>query len=668
MRLAFQDELFANLDLALTKEWLETNRKGAYSSSTVLACHTRKYHSLLAVPIHKLDQKCSLLSKVDLAIKIGDHQVDLSTNKFPTTFYPKGHEYIKSFEYDTCPRIVFRVDETGEVIEFAESIMLMEDEETLLIRYDLITAPRSIEVVLTPFLAYRNIHTLTKENDLLSSFISPHEETNGIALNCFSMTPYPEMPELFFGTDLNSTFVHHSNWHYNFEYLEEVKRGFDAHEDLFTAGFFKKQLSQGESFFFFASTGKPTKNLLTLWDKEARARMKSARLSDLQYSAKNFFVERDNGDLSIIAGYPWFNEWGRDAMIALPGLAFCTGRFEEGLNVLKTFAHYESDGLLPNYLPLRSDLRPSYNSIDSSLWFFWALKQYYIFTSDKTAIEVHFKKTMTNILKAIIEGRHPWAKLHENALLWAGSWETQLTWMDAQVDGVPVTPRYGYAVEICSLWYMALNFYLELGFADDAEWCSRLTQIVKTCKESFLKVFWNEQMNMLADVVNEHGQDLSLRPNQIFAVSVGGDLLSEKQEKLVVRAMKVLLTPFGLRTLSPRDSRYKKYYEGSPKERDGSYHQGTVWAWPVGAFVDAFLKISKNKVLAAKVLSKYFGPLYTTHLKDHGILNVSEIFDGDPPHRPNGCIAQAWSVGELLRASELIERCLNNNERKKHNG
>jgi predicted glycogen debranching enzyme len=368
-------------------------------------------------------------------------------------------------------------------------------------------------------------------------------------------------------------------------------------------------------------------------------------------------IERESGALSLIAGYPWFGEWGRDAMIALPGLAFCSDNVENGKKVMRTFIGEMRDGLLPNFLTMGNTHfhRHAYNAVDASLWFFFAAHALFKASGNSKAAVGEFIPAMKHIIDAFLNSSNPLVKCHENGLLWAGNENTQLSWMDAAVEGVPVTSRYGYAVELNALWYFSLAWYCELTAREQQKQNAALRNLIKIMKVSFRQLFWLEDEGFLADVINDHGPDRSVRPNQIFAASLSYSPLTQIQKrKIVAMVAKHLLTPFGLRTLSPGDPKFHEVYGGEPKERDRAYHQGTVWPWLVGSYVEASLAVSRNRRLTAKKLLKYFTPLYRDHLAMGCLEGISEIFNATEPYIFKGCIHQAWSVGETIRALSLL--------------
>jgi predicted glycogen debranching enzyme len=380
-------------------------------------------------------------------------------------------------------------------------------------------------------------------------------------------------------------------------------------------------------------------------------------LPSLIRSGRHFVIQTPEPERrpTIVAGYPWFDDWGRDTLISLPGLTFCSGRSDLGVAILKSMGPHERDGLIPNFFGSRPE-HNAYNSIDASLWYFWAVQQMLAWTGDAATVRAHFWPVMQRILRQFTAGTVNGIFTAEDGLLHAGDRTTQLTWMDAQAHGVPVTPRHGCAVEINALWYNALCFanHLAHEFGEPLPWP---TDRIARLKDAFGKRFWMDTENCLADVFNEEGRDASVRPNQIVAVSLPYSPLDNYQRVGVVeKVRKDLLTPYGLRTLSPKDPAYRGRYEGDQETRDASYHQGTVWPWLLGHFGEAYLRVTMDRKQAVRFLMREVAPLLGYSLKGPGLLNVPEIFDGDPPHRANGCVAQAWSTAELIRLFTLCSR------------
>ncbi len=647
--------LCLNLEKALDVEWLETNQLGAYSSSTILNCHTRKYHGLLVTPLAGLPDKYVLLSKLDISVLTNQKEFFLDTNKYPGVFHATGHQFIEYFDYGVCPEVVWRI---GDVL-LKRSIMLVPNKNQLLVKISVLEGEKSLKIRIRPKIAYRNFHHLVREN--MDIQVKTFQEGK----NGMKVEPYSGMPPMYIHT--NSVFEFHPGptWFTNVEYLEERFRGFPYQEDLFAPGVMDKRLSAKQDFYLSVGLEPKASNPKSGFEKlyeqrkaEFEKNKKGGSLEILKNRSQSFVVYNHKKEPSIIAGYHWFLEWGRDAMISLPGLTIYSGKPELGLEILKTYGKYEKNGLIPNTLSSFADDH-GYNSIDAALWYVWAAHVYFREVKDMDGFMQHVFPTVNNIVESIVNGTNGLLKLNEFALLSAGSPDTQLTWMDATANGKPVTPRYGMAVEINALWISALAFVIDLRQGEKSFGLSGWLELLKKAEHNFKEKFWVEDGGYLADVVNENGQDTSVRPNQIFALSVPHSVLSNEEKKSVLQCVnRELVTPFGLRTLSPKDPKFKGEYSGNPDKRDSAYHQGTVWPWLSGAYIEACLKSSQKKKSEAKRLKDLFAPMWEKHIYQHGLLSIAEIFDGNPPHKPRGCIAQAWSVAEAIRGQVLIEKVL----------
>lgn len=647
---------FQNL---MEKEWLQTNGCGGYASSTVLHCHTRKYHGLLVANIDNPGGRFVLLSKLEDYVRVRDKDFYLSIHKYPMVYYPNEKHYLSQFTLDLYPRFTYTIDKD---IIVEKEVMLEQKENTLLMRYHIREATSPVILIVKPFLAYRDIHSLSQKNESIES------ETNRI-LNGFSTVPYDGMPPIYFQANRKAHFFPSPQWYRQFEYLKERDRGFSYQEDLFMPGIFECTMQSGEEIIFRVSVRPDRRKIKNIWKKEEgrrkrqreedkkNLRSKDGALLQLMSAASDFIIRNRRNKLSIIAGYHWFYEWGRDALISLPGLTFCLNRIDEGIEILKNISELRRDGLVPNNISER-DERSAYNSADASLWYFWCIQELLRVTDDPDLIMRDFWPVMIDIIKHLNENTSRQISVLEDGLLNVGDPTTQLTWMDAQVHGVPVTPRYGCPVEINALWYNALCLIRQLAtdygknVPFDVE--NRLEKIGK----SFELNFWIQNKQYLADtwMPQSNSRDESVRPNQIFAISLPFNVVKDhdKAVGIMKKVSQELLTPYGLRTLSPDDPRYHGRYEGSPEERDAAYHQGTVWPWLIGHYGEALLKTEHSKESAIQTLSKIVTTM-EKHLSDKGIGHISEIFSGDPPHEACGCIAQAWSLGELIRLKTLIE-------------
>lgn len=639
-----------NLREGLRKEWLETNGLGDYASSSVVLCHTRRYHGLLVANPGTPAGRHVLLSSYEETLELGGQAFDLSCHKYPGLFHPRGHEYLDRVEGDSWTVFHYRVGD----VAFTREVLMLYGRHATLVRYTAGKSEVPMVLRLKPLLAFRPHHALTRANVDLQVKTYP-------ARNGFKIQPYNVLPPLFFQTDADFTFYPSPAWYHNMEYFMEQERGFPFQEDLFQPGVFEIPLTPGRPVILSASLEELPDDSAALWDDEAERR-KPARVAagrsvtgHLQREGERFLIHEPDGRPAILAGYPWFDAWGRDTLISLPGLTFCSNREKEGLELLVRIGETEKNGLIPNCFGPNPESH-AYNSADASLWYVWAVQQMREWTGREDLMKTAFLPVIRRILQAFRKGTDQGIFMDSEGLLHAGAPATQLTWMDAMVKGVPVTPRHGCPVEINALWYNALAFLDEMSriFKSPEDRCPELLDQVRG---SFLKRFWVEEDGYLGDVYLDGALDMSIRPNQIFAVSLPHSMLdAERQYRAVETVRRHLLTPFGLRTLSPRNPAYVGLYEGTPEERDGAYHQGTVWPWLLGAYGEALLRTSRDRARSAKSLLDTITPLLTRHLSEAGLGSISEIFDGNPPHRPSGCPAQAWSVGELVRLLHLLKK------------
>ncbi|HAN17377.1 MAG: amylo-alpha-1,6-glucosidase [Bacteroidetes bacterium GWC2_33_15] len=632
-----KDEII-NLEYSLKKEILSTNRAGGYFSTSIILCNTRKYHGLMVLPIKEFDDENHvLLSSVDETVIQHGKSFNLGIHKFPGigVYEPRGHKYITDFQYDQTPKLTYKVG--GVVLE--KELLFVHNEEQFMIRYTLKDAHSPTRLRIKPFLAFRNLHKLSKAN--MYADIKYKNVKNGIKSKL-----YPGFPYLYMQLNKKNEFIASPDWYYNIEYLEELNRGYEYQEDLFVPGFFEIPIKKGETIIFSASTSEATPTGLNRkFETELKRRPpKDSFENCLKNSASQFLVEREK-TTEIIAGYPWFGRWGRDTFISLPGLTLCTGDIKSCKNVLDTMIHELKGGLFPN---IGKNSNAAFNSVDAPLWFFWSVQMYAKAINDNNIIWHDYGKKMKQILDNYRKGLEFNIKMHNNGLIWQGEKGRALTWMDAVVEGKPVTPRAGYAVEINALWYNAVCYTLDLAKQfNDSKFVKEWGNIPGLTRKSFSDVFWYEEKQYLYDLVDYEFSDNSVRPNQIFAVSLPYSPLTEPQMQGVIRVVeKELLTPKGLRTLSPGNPKYHGRYEGNQAERDSAYHQGTVWPWLLGHYVDAIFKIyGKEAIPQAENIVTSF----KEDMTKYGLSSISEIFDGDPPQRNRGAISQAWSVAEVLR-------------------
>lgn len=640
----FDCNVLSDFSKSRSLEWIETNGLGGYASGTVSGAHSRRYHGLLVAATHPPVGRMNVLSKLDETVVVNEEKFELGTNQYPGALHPAGYTFLKKFERDFFPEFYYQVGD----IEIKKTIAAIQGENTTVVLYEVLSGPSSFVLALRPQYASRDFHGLAHANDFISK---QYVFDDGI----FRTLNYQGCPELFIAIP-QSTFTEEQTWYYNVEYAVEQYRGLDYREDLYTHGKFLVEMKSGARLGIIISTDDPAgRDAFQLFEQEFNRRKKvvekfswNTSLRRLALAADQFIVKRGDRQ-SIIAGYHWFSDWGRDTMISLPGLCLATGRLEAARQILQEFSDNVSQGMLPNRFPDYGET-PEYNTIDATLWFFNAIYQYYKYAGDKA-----FVSHIIPVLKDIVEWHYRGTRYNIKVdaldeLLGGGDTGVQLTWMDAKVGDWVVTPRRGKAVEINALWYNALSILglllVETGRVDESEvYRQRAVRVLK----SFNTLFWNETENCLYDYVDGDYKNDDLRPNQIYAISLPFPLLIKDRAKLVFEKVTAhLLTPKGLRSLSPSHHDYKPAYGGSVWSRDGGYHQGTVWSFLMGPYIDALLYVKGNK--GRKEATKLWDT-FLQHLDEAGVGTISEIFDAEPPHTPRGCIAQAWGVAEALRVA-----------------
>lgn len=644
----FDERLCRNLEKASTREWLETNGLGGFASSTVTGMNTRRYHGLLVTATRPPLGRMVLLSKIEETLVINGRSYELSVNRYPGVIHPNGHVFLKEFRIDPFPVFTYEID--GLQIE--RSIFMVYEQNTTVIQYEARGAAASCRLELRPLIAFRDYHSTTHQNGVLN----PQIENEGGNLK---ITPYSGLPALYLAHagEARATGV----WYRDFEYERERERGLDYREDLFNPCVLHADFGRGRVQAVIASTEPndlASADALRASEIGRRRALTSSVPPDATFvesltRAADQFLVRRGGERTIIAGYPWFTDWGRDTMIALPGLTLSTGRPDAARSILRMFARCADRGMLPNRFPDEGEA-PEYNTADATLWFFEAARAYLAHTGDLEFIRKELYDVLAGIVSWHEQGTRYGIRMDEDGLLLAGEAGVQLTWMDARVGDWIVTPRQGKAVEIQALWYNALRIMEDvselLACGDPAHY----RKLADRAKASFAKLFWNAEADCLYDTVDGDSRGASIRPNQIFAVSLFRSMVTRERAVRIVEAVeRHLVTPFGLRSLAPSDPKYHGRYEGGPQTRDGAYHQGTVWPWLMGPFVSAYLRVHAR---SAESRARVAGWLWTlqSFMDDEGTGQLPEVFDGDAPHRAGGCIAQAWSVAELLRICEEI--------------
>jgi predicted glycogen debranching enzyme len=649
----FSKEICGDLGATLRREWLETNGLGGFASSTIIGLNTRRYHGLLVAATKPPVGRVVMLSKLEETLFIDGRAFELSANRYPGVVHPQGFRYLKQFRLDPFPVFTYEI----EGVEIEKSVFMNYGENSTVVQYELKRnddsgPPKSLSLELRPLIAFRDYHSTTHENGAINPAV---EERPGLA----SIMPYQGLPSLRLAHDadeLRKT----GDWFRNFEYDAERERGLDFSEDLFNPLLLRVDLSLRRQASVIASTEERSVEDAAEYRRTEISRRQNAVAllsvkddfaQSLAAAADQYIVSRGD-QKTVIAGYHWFSDWGRDTMIALPGLTLPSGKFDVARSILRTFAQNVNQGMLPNRFPDAGET-PEYNTVDATLWFFEAARAYLAYTEDIEFVREELYPVFEDITSWHIRGTRYGIKVDADGLLSSGEEGVQLTWMDAKVGDWVVTPRRGKPVEIQALWFNALCIMEDLaGRFDDEAGQERYRNMATAASMSFNRLFWNENTGCLYDVING-APDASIRPNQIFAVSLTHRMLSSERAKIVVeKVQEHLLTPFGLRSLAPTDSQYCGRYTGGPVERDGAYHQGTVWPWLMGPFITAYIKVNGGREAARQQAREWMLPL-KGHLADGGLGHISEIFDGDAPQLPRGCIAQAWSTAEILRA--LVE-------------
>lgn len=670
--ISFDAKICHNLVEASRREWLETNAIGGFASSTITGLNTRRYHALLVAATSPPVGRMVLLSKLEETLVVDGERFELSVNRYPGVFHPAGYRYLSSFRLDPFP--VFTYEVQGVVIE--KSVFMPRGENTVVVQYAVVRAQEgpagrasgavssaaeraSLLLELRPLIAFRDYHGTAHENGAIDSAVT-------ITTGLVSMTPYAGLPTLYLAHDATGI-ERAGEWYRNFEYDIERERGLDYREDLFNPLVLTFDLARvvelcGSKATVIASTelhDSCDALLLEHDERERRLQITSPLASgddftrQLTTAADQFIVARGK-EKTIIAGYHWFGDWGRDTMISLPGLTLSTGRPEDARSIVLEFSRHVDRGMLPNRFPDAGET-PEYNTVDATLWYFEAVRQYVEHTGDREFVTRELYPVLADIMRWHFHGTRHGIHAEADGLLASGAPGVQLTWMDAKIGDWVVTPRHGKPVEIQALWHNALMFMAEAAqWNGDAATSERYALLGTLARASFVQQFWNEKDECLYDVVNGNVRDASIRPNQILAVSLSYPMLPPEKARAVVELVeRELLTPYGLRTLARSDPQYKPSYSGDPFSRDSCYHQGTVWPWLIGPFISAYLKVQGRTADAATQAAQWLAPL-EAHLSDIGLGQISEVFSGDPPHAPAGCIAQAWSVAEVLRVRQEI--------------
>ena len=632
-----------NLQESLTREFLRTNRSGAYSSSTLVDCNTRKYHGLLVVPVPELDDENHvLLSSLDCTVIQHGAEFNLGLHKYQgNNFSPNGHKYIREFDATQVPTTTYRV---GGVI-LKKEIVFQHYEDRILIRYTLVDAHSATTLRFRPFLAFRSVRQFTHENATASREYSAVD--NGIK-TCM----YAGYPDLYMQFSKKNEFIFMPDWYRGIEYPKEQERGYASNEDLYVPGYFEMPIKKGESIIFAASTSQiKTSSLKKLFDEECQERVPRDNFYHcLVTAAHQFHRKEKNHDRYLLAGYPWFKSRARDTFIALPGLTLAIGEIDYFEKVMKT-----AERALREFMADKPVTGKIYEieQPDVPLWAVWAMQQYAREVGRDKCFEM-YGKLLQDIVRFILDGKHPNLRLDDNGLLYSNGRDKAVTWMNSTANGKPVVPRSGYIVEFNALWYNALKFCAQMAAEKgDTKGAEKVEAIATKVKESFVETFVNEY-GYLLDYVDGTMMDWSVRPNMIFAVALDYSPLNQQQMKSVVDiCTRELLTPKGLRSLSPKSGGYNPIYVGPQTQRDYAYHQGTAWPWLGGFYMEACLKLYKRSRLSF-IERQLVG--YEDEMDYHAIGTISELFDGNPPFHGRGAMSFAMNVAEILRTLKLMEK------------
>ncbi|MBR4546823.1 MAG: glycogen debranching enzyme family protein [Paludibacteraceae bacterium] len=638
--LNFDKKLLANLDRSLEKEMIRTNRSGAYNSTTLVDCNTRKYHGQLVLPLPELgDDNYVLLNSLDETVIQHGAEFNLGLHKYGDHhFAPNGHKYIREFDCEQISRTVYRV---GGVILQKER-MLVSFEPRVLIRYTLLEAHSPTTLRFRPFLAFRSVNELTHENMRANSDMTP--ETNGASAQL-----YPEYPHLYMQFSKKCEYHHEPHWYKDIEYQKEQERGFEYKEDNLVPGWFELPMKKGESVIF--SAGISPVNVRTLsatWNKELERRIRRTDMFNTLKNSAAQFYKREGDKCYLLAGYPWFHATAREEFFSLPSCTLGINRPEYWDVIMNKTAVPEMKAFLKgeyDNIRLRGMDEP-----DAILWFVRAAQQYALQVSKEEAVKL-YGQLVLDIIDYMRKNKHPRAFLHPNGLLWVDGTQRPATWMNAMENGRPITPRTGYVVEINALWYNALMFAAEIQRAMDKEMAADLMEYqAEMTRTAFVQTFWNGFY--LFDYVVDGYQDREVRPNQIWAASLPYSPLDRKQQKAVVDiCTKELLTPRGLRTISPKSGNYRPIYIGGQLERDRNYHNGPVWPFTIAAYADAYMRVYKHSGVGF-IQRALVG--FEQEMSELCIGTLNELYDGNPPYKGHGAMSYAPSVAAVVSMCNTV--------------
>jgi predicted glycogen debranching enzyme len=639
-----------DFEQALGLEWLETNGRGGFASGTVAGANTRRYHALLLTARKPPSERFVLVNHLEEWIDIEGQSYPLTTNLYPNAIHPEGYKQCTGFTTDPWPTWTY--DCHGTVVQ--REVFCVHDRDLVVIRWTLAgKTKKAITLRVRPMVSGRDYHATHHMNGSLTT-------TAAVADGLVAWHPYAGLSSV--QAFQNGGYRHDPTWFRTVRFPAEQHRGLDFEEDWWSPGEFTYQLDHDVAATLVLTTESINSMDVAALAQDERKRRGGLRaaapssdpLAGELWCAVEAYLSARGSRQTVIAGYPWFTDWGRDTFVSLPGLCLVTGRWETAWHTIESFAAHISQGMIPNRFPDIGE-QPEYNTIDASLWFVHAIDRYLAYSKDAARVRAVAWPAVKHIIDGYRQGTRYHIHMDEDGLIAGGVPGVQLTWMDAKIGDWVVTPRHGKPIEIQALWARALEIGARLAteFGEPA-YAVRCREDRRQAVASFRAKFWNEAGGFLYDVIDgPKGNDASIRPNQIYAISLCDDLVTNEQARQILQIVEEhLLTPVGLRTLSPKDSRYRPRYEGAVVERDGAYHQGTVWPYLLGPFVTAWLKVN-GKNSAKRAAARAFLNGLEGHLHDACLGQVSEIFDAETPHYARGCFAQAWSVAEPLRA--LIE-------------
>ena len=623
----------------MDREMLATDRRGGYMSTTIVCCNTRKYHGLMVAPIDQSDRTYVLLSSLDETLIQHDQSFNLALHRFEGVYEPRGHKYITDFEYTPTPTITYRVG--GAVLR--KELLWIHKRTQLMIRYTLVDAHSETTLRLRPMLAFRDKHSLSKAN--MEADGRAYPITAGVKCRLYEGFPWLYMQL----NKSDSEFIAAPDWYYNFEYQKELRRGYEGHEDLLTTGYFEFKIKKGESVIFSASTDMMAtpETITEVYEASlARRTHKIDFLSCLEHSARQFIIRRPGNRTEVVAGYPWFGSFLEDTFMALPGLTLTQNHKEDCIDALDTAVRdIETSGLLEG--------RSTPLTVDAPLWLYYTLQQLEGHISQKELWE-RYGSVMKGILEAYRSGFYEDIRLHDNGLVWAWA-DRPLTWMGTIVDGQALTPRRGYPVELQALWYNAVSYTLAVAKKQgDKKFVKEWESIAEKTKKSFIEKFWLEEEGYLADYVNYDEVNKFIRSNMVVACGLSFKMLSEEQQaRTLLTIQQHLLTPRGLRTLSPRNLLYKSNYNEDQRSQDLASRNGSAWIWPLTFYVQACFDLRGESFVAE---ARNILEAFDDELQTKCVGSISERFEGDPPHNPRGGVSHATSVAGLLLINNLIEK------------